>query len=70
MKNTVLNNYLTKLLDYLLLHLHYETRIQTNSNIKFDLENRIISGAFNLNLINDETNKTITITNGWFDITG
>ncbi len=36
---------------------------------KFDTVNNIYSGTFNLNLINDETQQTITITNGWFDIT-
>jgi len=36
--------------------------------IKLDTINKIVAGTFNLNLINDETNKTITITNGWFDI--
>jgi len=36
---------------------------------KFDTASNIYSGTFNLNLINDETQQTITITNGWFDIT-
>jgi len=35
---------------------------------KYDTTNGIVAGTFNLNLLNNDQNETITITEGWFDI--